>query len=427
MTIDALGALAKASKQSYGSTVSEQSSMSHDAVWSCRTRIAQDISMMPVDVILPVGTTRQPVPAPPIIAAPSAFSRPMDWRYQVIDSWLANGNVFGMVMEVTAQNKPLRIELLDPTTVKHKPGTVDEFTVPGYGDVQLWPLGRLWHIPAYTVSGQLLGLSPIAFHAHTISNGLAAQQYGKGFFDGGGHPSGILAPGKDPGKDGAIALKERFMQVVNGWSREPLVLPAGTTYTALQTNPSDSQFIATQQYSVEQICRIFGEDPADHGSSSGGSSITYANRTDAELARFKRRQFWVTKLQDALQELVGEPYQVKLNTSSTLMMTTKERHEIHKLRLDSKTITVNEIRSVEDEQPFDGDEYDEPGIPTETNDADEIERQAVILQKLYLTVGVILTADEARQMARDAGVDLAVDYDPALLGSAPQAPPPDVS
>jgi hypothetical protein len=89
--------------------------------------------------------------------------------------------------------------------------------------------------------------------------------------------------------------------------------------------------------------------------------VTYANRSDADLARYKRRQFWVTKMQRALTALIPRPQQAKLNTSVSLMMTTKERHEVYKLRLDSKTITINEIRRLEDEPPFEGDEYDEPG------------------------------------------------------------------
>ena len=365
MTIDALGALAQASRVSYGDTVDEDSSMRHDAVWSCRTRIAQDISMMPVDVIRYVNGTRLEVnPQPQIIANPSGWTDALDWRYQIVDSWLGFGNTFGLITQLSGTGAyPTRIELLNPGGVTPIHGQPGRFTITGHGEEQLWPLGLLWHVPAYTVAGQVLGMSPIQYHRATIAGGLAAGNYGKGFFDGGGHPTGIIAPGTDPGLEGATQLKQRFMDALNG-AREPIVLPKDTTYIPLQTNPTDSQFLDTQRYTVEQICRIFGEDPADHGSSSGGSSITYANRTDADLARYKRRQFWVVKMQRALTALIPRPQQVRLNTSSALMMTTKERHEVHKLRLDSNTITVNEIRRIEDEAPFPDAKFDEPGIAT---------------------------------------------------------------
>ena len=84
---------------------------------------------------------------------------------------------------------------------------------------------------------------------------------------------------------------------------------------------------------------------------------------DADLARYKRRQFWVTKLQKALTGMVPDGVTVRLNTSSALMMTTMERHELHRLRLESRTQTVNGVRRIEDETPF-GPEFDVPGIPT---------------------------------------------------------------
>lgn len=424
MTIDAVGALARAAQASQGIYVDADSAMRHDAVWSCRTRISQDLSMMPVDVVRYVGGARQEVsPLPQIVAAPSVTVSALDWRYQVVDSWLAHGNAWGLVTQTTSSGLyPTRIELLNHNQIRtDMVGGVCRYYVDNVEE-QIWPVGSLWHVPAYTVAGSPLGLSPIAHHRVSIKVGLAAEQYGAGFFEGGGHPTGILSPSIDPGETAAKSLKEKFARALRG-SREVLIVPKDTTYTPIQSNPTDSQFIDTMRYSVEQVCRIYGEDPADHGSSSGGSSVTYANRSDADLARFKRRQFWVTKLQAALSALVPPDQVVKLNTSSALMMTDMERHQLHDLRLKAKTRAVNEVRKIEDETPFVGEEYDEPGIPDGSTDEAKVERQAVILQKMYLAVGVVLTADEARQLARDAGIALPADYDPSALGATPTPAP----
>ena len=347
-----------------GAAVTADSAMRHDAVWSCRTRIAQDVSMMPVDVVRYVGGTRQTVDqVPQIIAAPSVTATPMDWRYQVIDSWLGWGNAWGIVTARSTNGLyPTRIELQSPSSVvvrDHADGP--KFFVNNV-EHMLFPVGDLWHVPAYTSPGQLLGLSPIQYHRITISSGLEAQRFGNGFFQDGGHPNAIVGVEGTPTDDQAKSLKDKLMGITRG-NRELIVLPKSTTYTQLSVNPDDSQFIETMRYSVEQICRIFGEDPADHGASAGGSSITYANRSDADLARFKRRQFWVTKLQDALTAMIPRPQVVRLNTSSSLMMTTKERHEVHKLRLESQTITVNEVRRIEDDPPFADPQFDSPPPP----------------------------------------------------------------
>ena len=208
--------------------------------------------------------------------------------------------------------------------------------------------------------GSFLGLSPIAYHAQTIRAGLGAEKFGSEFFESGGHPHTLLAPERDPGPEAAKTLKERFLSAARG--RDVVVLPQSTNLHQIQTNPSDSQFIDTMRYSAEQICRIFGEDPADYGIGSAGSTITYANRSDADLARFKRRQYWVVKLQELLTTMLPRPQVVRLNTSSSLMMTAGERWALIDLRLKNRTMTVNEARTIEDETPF-GPEFDEPGIP----------------------------------------------------------------
>lgn len=342
--------------------VDPDSAMRHDAVWSCRTRIAQDVSMMPVDVVRYTATGRQAVvPVPQIIAAPSVFARPLDWRYQVIDAWLGAGNAWGLVTDTTMGGLyPSRIELQSSVRVQVLNGAV-KFYVNNV-EHDLWPVGDLWHVPAYTLPGQLLGMSPIAYHAVTIGLGLTAENFGADYLADGGHPSALVQPEGSLTEEQATSIKARFMALTRG-NREPVVMPQSVKYTPIQINPEESQFLNTMRYTVEQICRIYGEDPADHGASGGGTSLTYANRRDADLARFKRRQFWVTKLQDALGEMLPPDVTVKLNTSSALMMTTLERHELHALRLKSETTTVNEVRTLEDEPKFPDAKFDAPGIP----------------------------------------------------------------
>lgn len=400
--------------------VNEETALRHDAVWSCRMRIAQDVAMLPVDVVrYTVGGLREELTPPQIIAAPSLTTRALDWRFQVVDAWLGWGNAWGRVTQTTPDGRhPTRIELLDPSQVRaSNVGGRAQFTVAGEV-LELWPVGPLWHVPAYTLPGRMLGLSPIAMHAVKIGAAVAAEQYGANFFRDGAHPTALISTPGNPGDRQAESLKQRVMDIVRGGNREPLVMPRDTTYTPLQVNPEDSQFIDTQRFSVEQVCRIFGEDPADHGAAAGGSSVTYANRIDAEAARLKRRQFWVTKLQDALTELLQRPQVARLNTSAYLMMTPRERHELYSLRLADKTMTVNEVRNLEDEEPFDGTEFDDPGVPDGAENTRRL-TAAEAVQKVYLGVGTVITADEAREIINEAGGNLAVPAPNLGVNAAP--------
>ncbi|MBZ5782292.1 phage portal protein, partial [Klebsiella aerogenes] len=56
---------------------------------------------------------------------------------------------------------------------------------------ELWPVGRLWHSPAYTVPGRLLGLSPVQYHARVIGRGMPAGLHGFQYFTDGAHPTSV--------------------------------------------------------------------------------------------------------------------------------------------------------------------------------------------------------------------------------------------
>lgn len=393
-----------------GVFVDSDSAMRHDAVWACVTKIAQDVSMMPVDVVRYQGDTRVNIPPPPIITNPSTIASPLDWRYQIIVSWLRDGNAWGLVTKTTADmSYPTRIELIAHQKVH--PQVTDRNVLFFIDGVQhdLWPLGDLWHVPAYTMPGFLLGLSPIAYHATSIGVGIAAEKFGADFFQDGGHPSAIIGVEGTPTDEQAKTLKEKLLNLTRG-NRELLVMSKATSYQPLQVNPNDSQFLDAMKYSVEQICRVYGEDPADYGASggAGSTSLTYANRSDADLARFKRRQFWVTKLQNVLTDLLPRPQVVRLNTSSALMMTDAERWAIHDLRLKNKTTTINEVRKLEDETPFADPEFDAPGV------GGVAQPLAQMVRELTPGVGVLFTSDEGRTLLNENGAGLTVPGPPEL-------------
>lgn len=347
-----------------GVYVDEDSAMRHDAVWSCVNRIAQSVAMLPVDVVRYVNGTRQPIePRPQIVAAPSVTASGLDWRYQVMVSWLTRGNAWGLVTQVAPSQSqtlyPTRIELVSAGSVAVSlDGSDLAFMVNGKRH-DLWPVGDLWHVPAYTLAGSMLGLSPIAYHALTIGKGMAASKFASDFFGAGGVPVSLLMSEFDPGPGAANDLKDQFLAASR--NRKPVVLPKGVTYQQVSINPEDSQFIEAERYSAEQIARIYNIIPPEQ---TAASSVTYANRTErAEDFRTFVLGFWVTKLEEALSALLPRPQVVKINTDALLRTDPKTTAEIAEIRLRNRLATVNEYRRLADEAPFDDPAFDLPGVP----------------------------------------------------------------
>lgn len=348
-----------------GVYVDEDTAMRHDAVWSCVNRIAQTVAMLPVDVVRYVDGTRRPIEPPPqLIASPSVAASGLDWRYQVLASLLTRGNTWGLVTQTATSGGatlyPTRIELVSAGSVRAQMTGGDlELYVDGKRH-DLWPVGDLWHLPAYTMAGSMLGLSPIAYHALTVGKGLAAAKFASDFFAAGGVPISLLLAEGDPGEDGAKRVKESFLRASR--DREPVVMPKGLAYQQVSINPEDSQFIETERYSAEQIARIYNLIPPEQ---IVPGSVTYNNRSErVEDFRTFVMGFWVTKLEQALSALLPRPQVVKVNTDALLRTDPMATAQIAEIRLRNKLATVNEYRRLADESPFDDPQYDLPGVPS---------------------------------------------------------------
>lgn len=353
-----------------GQSVTADTAKRHSAVFACVDLIGRLISTMPAHEYRKAGEVREELPDPVILTAPDGGEIPASaWKYSVLESLLLRGNAYGLILSRDNAGWPTRIRLLHPDSVRvrqagpHGPLT---FTVEHKPVERYMPLeaageggnrGDLWHVPAYTVAGSPIGVSPITYAALTIGLGLAAQTFGAGFFDAGGHPSSILQAddaNNAIGPEAAKLIKAEFMEATRG-TREPVVLPYGLEYKSIQIAPDESQFLDSIKASVPDVCRFFGVPPEEVGSSSGNSQ-TYANVESRGLALLQKTVGpWMVRLEEALTAIRPRPRFVKLNPDSLLRLDTLSRYKAHDLALRSGWACVDEIRKLEDLEPLPDD------------------------------------------------------------------------
>jgi HK97 family phage portal protein len=351
-----------------GVIVDAQSALRNAAVWACQRVIVATISGFPVDVIRVMGGRRSPVDVQPeIVANPSGLPsvRRRAWVAQAVRSAVQCGNIYGNASGFDGAGRPSQIDILDFSCVSWRKvdGRVAAF-VDGKPR-EIWPLGDLWHVPVaqFMLPGQPFAMSPTDYASTAIGTGIAAEEFGSRFFGDGAHPTAV-ATVDDPDltAEQAEAVKARLMSIIRG-SREPLVLGSAWELKQWQVSPEDSQFLELMQFEVLQACRVWGVPPSMAFAAVTGQNVTYANVSDSDLQFLKYGVTpWMIDLEDAWSELIVRPQVVKFNVSGLLRMDAMQRATLHKLRLDSKTTTVNEVREHEDEEPF-GAEFDEPGIP----------------------------------------------------------------
>jgi HK97 family phage portal protein len=347
-------------------SVSTTTALTHAASSACIDTLATSVSALPLDAVRMSGATRRPVePAPSLIRTPSGLVEQDVWLYQLMQALLTDGNAFGEVTRTGAAGLPTSIEWYDPETVTNRRLVDGVPTVQIAGrDEQLWPYGDVWHVPGRFVKpGTPFADSPVQRAKATIGAAVAAREFGSRFFGDGAHPGMIVRSEQALTPEQAEGIKKSLMRATKG-NREPAVLGAGLEVEPIMVNPNDSQFIDLMRFTTEESARFWRVPPSMIYAATSGQSVTYANASQNDLAYLKHSlEGHLVRIEKALTRLLPSPQFARFNRNAFLRSDPVTRSEIQDRRLMNKTLTVNEVRSQEDELPFDGDEYDEPGIP----------------------------------------------------------------
>lgn len=350
-----------------GASLTLDTALRQAAAWACITRLKSTITGLPVDVIRSQENKRTQLPTsqhPSIIRSPSPLVSRRNWIGQVVHSLTTAGFAAADVVDVDSQGRPLMLETINSSRVKPINGRL---TVDGKPRDR-WPLGDLWFISAshLMVDGTGWPMSPIEYGKESIATGLQAEKFGADFFRSGGMPVSVLKPNpvREMSREQIADAKEATRRATE--NRGILAL-AGWDIEGFTINPKDTQFIELLEFTLLEASRRWLVPPSMIFATMSGQNLTYSNITSDDLQYLKHGvQAWVVDLEDSWAEMLPGSLVAKFNVDALLRMDKTARTEEHKLRLETKTRTVNEVRKLEDEEPFDDPAYDQPGIPGST-------------------------------------------------------------
>ena len=184
------------------------------------------------------------------------------------------------------------------------------------------------------------------------------------------------------------------------------MLGSGLKVEHVKVNAEESQFLGTMRHVQADICQVFGVPPEKIGVATSGSSVTYSNREQ------QVQQFLVDSInadlvlvQEVLSAALPRDQFVRMNTGALLRSDLAARYASYQVALAAGFLTVDEVRELEERPPL-----------AATSDNISARDLAELLQKVYLAVDVVVSADEARDLARSAGAN--------LVGSLPAPPAP---
>ena len=337
-----------------------EGAMRQATVWGCVNRKAMSMAMMrPQNYRGPGPGIAGPavkLTVPDMLVAPASDAGMFSWTYMEWVSLELRGNAYGLILDRDRLGYPAQIELQHPDQMKVRKKQDGSYEYRLRNEVV--DAADVWHRAIHRMPGSRVGMSTIQYAARTTRTVQAAESFGLGFFEDGGHPSGLLT-NKNANKISqtqAQRVKETFLAATHG-TREPVVMGGGWDYSQIQVNPQDSQFLNLMQFSATDICRFFGMNPSLMGHGTPGGSIIYQN-VEQQLLDFLTYPLgpMIIQQEEWLTEWIPRGQYVKLDTSPLLRTDFLSRMTGYHMMIGSRGWTQDEVREMEDYPPLTADQ-----------------------------------------------------------------------
>lgn len=358
---------------SSGVSVSSDSAMRQATVYSCVNILSRAIRQLPCHLMLEDGRTRKPAREEPLYRL--LHRQPNEWQTapefwgMCMNHLALRGNFFalknrgggltgpvrelvplapGMVQDVK-QDKNFRLVY----AVRFPDGTIKEI-----------PRDQIFHIRGMTENG-ILGVNPIQYLRETIGFSLAAEEFGARYFGSGTHPGMIV---EHPGKlspEGHTNLQTALTETYAGLgkSHRLMLLQENMKAQKITIDPKDAQFLELRQFQKAEIENIFFGLPLTV-MTSGDKAATYASAEQFSLSFVVYAITpYLVDIERAISRDLIEPERqdslyAKFQVGGLLRGSMKERADYYEKMWRMKAMNSNEIRALEDMNPYDGgDEF----------------------------------------------------------------------
>lgn len=346
-----------------GVLVNNENALTLGAVYACIYILSSSIAQLPLNVMRRHGNMIEVATDHPaywlLHDEPNDWQTSYKWRETMQAHVLGWGNGYTEVVRNTRgevkelrRHCPWNVELL-------KRGDRWLYSVVHEDDAGVSAVSPedMIHVRALGAQGRR-GVSLIRQHAETIGLGLAAQKYGKDFFDGGGRPTGLITSKGELNKDSWGRLKEVWAKAVASLRQsenKTLMLPADLDYKSITIAPEDAQFLETRKLNRSEVAGIFNV-PAHMINDL--EKATFSNISEQAVGFVRHTMMpWILNWEQEINRRVftraerAAGYYAKFNLGGLLRGTPKERAELYHYGITDGWMDRNEARALEDMNP----------------------------------------------------------------------------
>lgn len=352
-----------------GMVVNEKTAMKVSAVYSCVSLIGGAIASLPLPVFKDGSNGRERDGKHPLHALLNRRPNPnypaaVFWE-SLIGSLLLNGDGFARIMRpgrLGAKIIGLDWYPSKEVEVKDDNGQIVYILKRNSKTEAVLPDDMI-HIAGPGFDG-LRGMSQIKFVLSNAAGGaLAADEYSAAFFKNGSRPDFAIEVPGNPTPESRDKFRQEWSERYSGMGNNhlPAILAGGAKIHEVTMNAEDAQLIATRQFQVEDIARIFGVPPHMIGHTAKSSSWgTGIEQMSIGFVKYTLNRHLIKIEQELNAKCFTDSQQhfVEFNTAGLERGDYKTRMEGYRVGLgragEPGWMTVNEIRKLENQPPMDG-------------------------------------------------------------------------
>lgn len=374
-------------KTESGVAVTEETATNLSSVYAAINIISSDIASLPIHLYRKQSNgKRKIITDHPALERLNYLSNPfmpaVRFRQTTMAHILAWGNMYPEIVRDglgrIAELWPITPDRVFP---EWKSGVLRYRIKTTGADIYL-PQEKVLHVAGLGFDG-FTGYSVIRKAAESIGLSIASEKFGARYFGANTNMGGAIKYPRALGEDAKKNLKASLADYTGGkHSHRWMILEQGMEIEKLGFSPDDSQFLQTRQFQVSEIARWFNMPP--HKLKDLIRS-TFSNIEEQEIEYYTGTITpWTNTLEQSYNIQLLTPkehklgYYFKHSLKGVLRGNSNARADYYTKRFYLGTITPNEIRAFEDEEPLDTEYADKTYIQMNLMPLDDIDKEPVL-------------------------------------------------
>jgi HK97 family phage portal protein len=337
-----------------GIPVNNDTALTFSAVWAAIRILSESVAQLPISLIEreengdKINRTNHPL-YNLLHNKPNEYITYFSFIQKIMVDLCLNGNSY-VKIERNGAGRPVALYPIDFDNVEIREYE-DKYYYFNSETGEAIEYEEMLHFKTMSQDG-MIGLSPIDTCANSISWGLGLEAYGNSYFSNGAKVSGVLETDRALSTEAVDRLRNSFDNNYSkiGDSNKTLILEEGLKFNSISMSNEASQFLASRQFSIEEVCRIFNVPPHMLADLSK-SSFSNIQEQSREFVQYSLQPYLSMIEQEMTNKLfkkneTGKLF-VEFNVNALLRGNPKDRAEYYRTMLNIGAISINEIRQKE--------------------------------------------------------------------------------